>query len=139
VFSKVIYQVLPLCLILFTDFVPRTLGGSIAPSNRYCTHRATLVDEPAIMGRVLNIPCLCAGKTSSPQHLLPHVRIYSVADYLNMERLKVLAQNKAQDVVHAHWKDEKLQMVTALKEAFSNTPDHDQGMRQVRSSMYDCM
>jgi hypothetical protein len=71
------------------------------------------------------------GKTSSPQHLLPHVRIYSVADYLKMESLKVLAQNKAQDVVHAHWKDEKLQLVTALKEAFSNTPDHDQGMRQV--------
>jgi hypothetical protein len=92
--------------------------GEIVPWNDY--ERA----------RILKLKCPCAGRRLSPLHLLPHIKIYGLADYLDMPKLKHFARLQAYYVCHVHWKSDQLQLKDALDLAFSNTPDHDMGMRR---------
>ncbi|KAF2823006.1 hypothetical protein CC86DRAFT_75073 [Ophiobolus disseminans] len=112
--------------------------GAYAPpdgttvSTEYCNHdRASYKYATASAGGILKKKCPCAGKTTSPNHLLAHIHVYSIADYFGMRTLMAFAQQKVVEVLHVHWQDDKLQLKNALEKAFSNTPEYNRGLRQV--------
>ena len=90
-----------------------------------------LKNAPAAAARVLKKDCPCVGEKTSPDHLLGHIRIYSLADYFCMADLKSFARQQIMIVLHVHWNDDKLPLRDALEEAFSTTPDRDRGLRDV--------
>ncbi|EFQ86143.1 hypothetical protein CFE70_000648 [Pyrenophora teres f. teres 0-1] len=107
-------------------------GGSIVPSTEYCGHSTfALLHGPTKGPQIFKRKCPCAGKTLDPGHLLQHVRIYTLADYLDMDKLKVFARQGVVDVLHVYWLCETLELVDALEEAFTATPDDDKGLRDV--------
>jgi hypothetical protein len=105
-------------------------GGTLVPSTGYCIHtRASIRDGPPSSPRIFKYKCAAAGKNLHPSHLLPHIRIYGMADYFHMDDLKTFARQCVIDVLHVYWGD--VEWVDALDEAFSNTPEEDRGLRQV--------
>jgi hypothetical protein len=108
----------------------KLLGGSIIPSGTFCTHRGSTNGGNPILGRIFKQKCLGEGKPLSPLHLLSHIRIYKLADYLMMDELKMFVRDKVIEVLHVHWQDKSLGLDVALLEAFSNTPDDDSGLRE---------
>jgi hypothetical protein len=107
-------------------------GGTIVPSTGYCNHTLAAVrDGPPSSSRIFKVKCAAAGKSLRPSHLLPHIRIYAIADYFDMSKLKTFARQGVIDVLHVYWGDEELNWYDALEEVFSNTPDVDRGLRQV--------
>lgn len=104
--------------------------GILIPATDYCKHSSlALLEGPVSSPKIFKRKCPCAGKCLAPAHLLMHVHIYTVADYLDMFVLKSYAQQGVQDVLHVYWQDESLELVDALEEAFTATPDDDRGMR----------
>lgn len=110
-----------------------TLADGIRiPATDYCSHsRFALLEGPASSPKIFRRKCPCAGKWLAPAHLLMHVRIYTVADYLGMSDLKLYAQQGVVDVLHVYWQNEDVGLADALEEAFTATPDDDRGMRDV--------
>ncbi|KAH6203603.1 hypothetical protein HBI42_188890 [Parastagonospora nodorum] len=107
-------------------------AGDIVPSTGYCGHwHDDLVKDSANMARLFKRKCPRAGLTLSPSHLLPHIEIYGLADYLDMENMKNYAQKKVEEVLHVHWSDAGLGFTEALDLAFSNTMDSDGGIRKI--------
>ncbi|EDU41561.1 BTB POZ domain protein [Pyrenophora tritici-repentis] len=107
-------------------------GGAIIPSTDYCGHSTyALLHGPKKGAQIFKHKCPCAGKTLDPGHLLQHVRIYTLADYFGMELLKVFARQGVKDVLHVYWQCETLELVDALEEAFTATPDDDKGLKDV--------
>ncbi|XP_014559606.1 hypothetical protein COCVIDRAFT_24074 [Bipolaris victoriae FI3] len=106
--------------------------GITIPATDYCKHSSlALLEGPVSSPKIFKRKCPCAGKCLAPAHLLMHVRIYTVADYLDMFDLKSYAQQGVEDVLHVYWQDESLELADALEEAFTATPDDDRGMRDV--------
>jgi hypothetical protein len=99
-------------------------------------NRASILVGPPASPRIFKHKCAVAGKFVHPSHLLPHVRIYAIADYMHMGDLKTFVRQCVMDVLHVYWSDEELEWVDALDEAFSNTPAEDRGLRQV---LVDCL
>ena len=106
--------------------------GIQIPKADYCSHsRFALMEGPLSSPKIFRRKCPCAGKSLAPAHLLMHVRIYTVADYLGMSDLKSYAQQGVVDVLHVYWQSKDLELMDALEEAFTATPDDDRGMRDV--------
>ncbi|KAF1836371.1 hypothetical protein BDW02DRAFT_596485 [Decorospora gaudefroyi] len=108
-------------------------GGTQIPSSTYCAHRtAALLSGPRSSAQIFKRTCPSAGKVLSPSHLLLHVRIYTVADYLCMSDLKSYARQGVVDVLHVHWMEEGLlQWGLVLDKVFLETPESDRGVRDV--------
>jgi hypothetical protein len=107
-------------------------NGVPIPVAEYCKHsRFALLQGPIGSPKIFKRKCPCAGKSLAPAHLLMHVRIYTVADYLDMFELKAYARQGVMNVLHVHWQDKGLELADALEEAFTATPDDDKGMRDV--------
>ena len=107
-------------------------GGTVVPTTDYCNHTtAALRDGPLRSHAIFRRECTCKGKRLCPSHLMPHVRIYAIADYLGMAALKNYARQGTLDVLHVYWDAEELELADALEEAFTNTPEDDRGIRDV--------
>lgn len=107
-------------------------GGTIVPSTGYCNHMlAAIRNGPPSASRIFKVKCAAAGKDLRPSHLLPHVRLYALADYFGMPESKAFARQGVMDVLHVYLGDEELNWADALEEVFSSTPDVDRGLRQV--------
>jgi hypothetical protein len=105
--------------------------GKIVPSTGYCQHNlAALPHIPPDTPRIFKRKCPCAGTDTSPLHLLTHIYVYALGDYLGMPKLKEFARNGVLDVLHVHWNDKDLKLAEALNEAFSSTLDRDLGIRK---------
>jgi len=105
-------------------------GGSIIPKDTPCTHRGSMSGGPVHFGRVLKQKCLATGKALSPLHLLTHIRIFKLADYLMMEDLKKFVCERVVEVLHVYWQHRDLSLSVALEEAFTDTLDGEMGLRQ---------
>lgn len=107
-------------------------NGEIVPSTGYCNHdHAGFDKDKPQRARIFKRKCPCAGSTVSPSHLLPHICVYAIADYLDMPSLKAFARQGVINILHVCWNDARLDIKAALEMAFSNTPDGDRGLRQV--------
>jgi hypothetical protein len=107
-------------------------SGDIVPSSSYCNHgKASFSPESPAFARIFKLKCPSAGCRISPLHLLPHVNVYGLADYLVMPKLKHFAKCEAYHILHVYWKDPYVNFGDALVLAFSNTPDHDLGLRRL--------
>jgi hypothetical protein len=107
-------------------------GGEIVPSNSYCNHvKASFSADSPAFARIFKLKCPTAGRRLSPFHLLPHINVYGLADYLDMPKLKMFARCQAYYVLHVYWKDPNVAFKDALDLAFANTPDHDLGIRRL--------
>jgi hypothetical protein len=68
-------------------------GGTAIPTNGWCCHtNVALLEGPDKGPQIFKRKCSCSGKVLCPSHLLPHVRIYTVADYFDMNDLKTYAR-----------------------------------------------
>lgn len=105
------------------------LGDSI-PLTGFCNHDRASFERDLIRARILKRKCAAAGKVLAPAHLLPHIHIYALADYFDMEDLKGFAGQGVMDVLHVYWNDKKIKLRNALDLAFTTTPDEDLGVRQ---------
>ena len=107
-------------------------GGTAVPTDGWCNHaNVALLEGPNKGSQIFKRKCSCSGKVICPSHLLLHVRIYTVADYFDMNDLKSYARQGMSDVVHVYWKYKGLELADALEEAFTATPDEDAGIRDV--------
>ncbi|KAF1848766.1 uncharacterized protein K460DRAFT_277210 [Cucurbitaria berberidis CBS 394.84] len=107
-------------------------SGTVVPTTGYCNHTtAALRDGPLRGPAIFKRKCICSGKTLSPSHLMMHICIYAIADYLGMAALKTYAYQGATDVLHVYWDDEELELADALEEAFTSTPEDDRCIRDV--------
>jgi hypothetical protein len=59
------------------------------------------------------------------------VHVYTVADYFDMDDLKIYARQGVADILHVYWQYKGLDLADALEEAFTSTPDEDTGIRDV--------
>jgi hypothetical protein len=108
-------------------------GGTAVSTDGWCNHaNVALLEGPDKGPQIFKRKCVCSGKTLCPSHLLLHVRIYTVADYFDMNNLKTYARQGMTNVLHVYWKcPEELELANALEEAFTATPDEDAGIRDV--------
>jgi hypothetical protein len=105
-------------------------GGEIVSSTDFCNHDHALCEPDAPMrARIFKRKCKAAGQTLAPSHLLPHIHVYALADYLGMIDLKKFARRGVCHVLHVYWKDDRIKWKTALEAAFSGTPEFDRGVR----------
>ncbi|CAN9468359.1 unnamed protein product [Alternaria alternata] len=106
--------------------------GTPIPSTDYCNHSTfALLHGPDKSPQIFKRKCPCAGKSLSASHLLLHVHVYTVADYFDMDDLKIHARQGVVDVLHVYWQYKGLDLADALEEAFTSTPDDDTGIRDV--------
>ena len=106
--------------------------GTPIPSTDYCNHSTfALLHGPDKSPQIFKRKCPCAGKSLSASHLLLHVHVYTVADYFDMDDLKIYARQGVVDVLHVYWQYKGLDLADALEEAFTSTPDDDTGIRDV--------
>jgi hypothetical protein len=107
-------------------------GGTAVLIDSWCNHsNVALIEGPDKGPQIFKRKCSCSGKVLSPSHLLLHVRIYTVADYFNMNDMKTYVRQGMTDVLHVYWKYPELELANALEEAFTATPDEDAGIRDV--------
>jgi hypothetical protein len=107
-------------------------GGTAVSTDGWCNHTTVaLIEGPDQSAHIFKRKCSCSGKVLCPSHLLLHVRIYTVADYFDMNDLKTYARRGTMDVLHVYWNYEELELADALEEAFTATPDDDAGIRDV--------
>ncbi|KAH7409938.1 hypothetical protein DE146DRAFT_603899, partial [Phaeosphaeria sp. MPI-PUGE-AT-0046c] len=64
-------------------------------------------------------------------HLLPHTRVYILADHLGIDNVKPVARQGVVDVLHVHLNNQRLKLRHVLDLAFSATPAQDRGIRYV--------
>jgi hypothetical protein len=108
------------------------LGGTAVPIDGWCNHsNVALLEGPDKGPQIFRRKCSCSGKVLSPLHLLLHVRIYTVADYFDMNDLKTYARQGMLEVLHVYWKYPELELANVLDEAFTATPDEDASIRDV--------
>jgi hypothetical protein len=103
--------------------------GEIVPTG-YCNHFNALYEPDAPMrARIFRQRCQAAGRSLAPHHLLPHIHVYALADYLDMDKLKQYARWMVKHVLHVYWKDDRIKWKAALDAAFSGTYEMDRGVR----------
>jgi hypothetical protein len=105
-------------------------GGVLIPTD-FCNHEHALCSPDApLRARIFKKKCKSAGQTLAPHHLLPHIHVYALSDYLDMEDLKRFARRGVLMVLHVYWKDKRMRWKNALDAAFfQGTDEKDRGLR----------
>lgn len=85
------------------------LRSTPIPQGSYCSHsNFALFHGPTTSANIFKRACPCVGKALARQHVLQHVRIYAVADYVDMGKLKAYARRGVEDVLHVYWQFKSL-------------------------------
>lgn len=68
-------------------------------------------------------------KTRDTETLVHHCRVYALAEKYDIQSLKSIASKKFKLECETHW--DCIGFIDAIREVYSNTPDHDRGLRDV--------
>lgn len=108
-----------------------TLRGGLPVSTKFCTHTTlALQTSNPRTAAIFKRKCKYNGQVLSPTHFIQHVQMYTLSDYFDIAGLKEYALEGIEAVLHVYWIDDDLQLVDALEDAFTCTPDDDRGVRE---------